>query len=74
MKKTVTYLLCAALLMFALTACGTDKGKVTPKPSSDIVVTATPVPTVKPTSTVAPSMTAQPNVSSSPSTNPTTNK
>ena len=40
MKKTVTYLLCAAMLMLALSACGSDKGKVTPKPSSDIVVTA----------------------------------
>ena len=70
MKKTVTYLLCATVLLLTLTACGSDKGKVTPKPTGDIVVTSTPLPTVSPAETILPQMTASPNVSASPSAAP----
>ena len=66
MKKTVTYLLCATVLLLTLTACGSDKGKVTPKPTGDIVVTSTPLPA----ETILPQMTASPNVSASPSAAP----
>lgn len=77
MKKTVSYLLCAAALLGLLTACGTDGGKTTPKPTASMIVTATPAPTSKATPEItvspaaSPAVSASPNVTTSPAANPT---
>ncbi|MEG1633264.1 MAG: hypothetical protein RR314_04350 [Oscillospiraceae bacterium] len=79
MKKVITYLLCTLMLLGTLSACGTDNGKVTPKPTNGVVATPKPTvkptakPTVKPTATVAPTKapaTATPKLTPTPTAKP----
>ncbi len=57
MKKTVTYVLCTVALLAALAGCSrSDKGKVTPAPTNNVITTNSPM--------------ISPNVSDDPDTSP----